>query len=263
MRAKWTAWSLAAMMAILALALTAAMPGQGIEDKRPAQPLLHDYYSGTVTVQGSPAPSGTQLIACVDGCGTYRSDPVSVGGNGAFTGLILDPTDRRMIGRDVTFHIVNEHGSIQADQTGEFIGVYDLYSSGLTFSHPPPLPGADAHPHADSQRPTPQPTPTPEPTHSHPGADGHPGAHADPGADGHAGTHANGHAGADGYAGTHGHAGADGHAGTHADGHPARNRRPGGDGARIPPLAIAGGVALAIVGLCALYLAARRSRRAR
>ena len=114
-RSKWVVWPVAAMM--LMLALVAAMPAQQIEDKRPAQPLLHDYYSGTVTVQGSPAPAGTQLIACVDSCDTYSSVAVSVGDSGAFTGLILSPTDRRMIGRDVTFHIVNEHGSIQADQT--------------------------------------------------------------------------------------------------------------------------------------------------
>ena len=91
MRAKWAVWLPAAMMAMLMLALAAAAPAQEAEDKRPSQPLLHDYYSGTVTVQGVAAPAGAHLIACVDSCGAYRSDAVQVGGNGAYTGLILAP----------------------------------------------------------------------------------------------------------------------------------------------------------------------------
>ena len=122
MRSKWAVRAISAVVAVIMLSLLAAMPGQQptpppeVEDKRPAQPLLHDYYSGFVTVQGAPAPAGTQLIACVDSCSTYQSSPVSVGDGGAYTGLIIAPTDRRMIGRDVTFHIVNEHGSIQAKE---------------------------------------------------------------------------------------------------------------------------------------------------
>ena len=151
MRSKWAVGPLATMAALMMLALVAATPAQ--EDKRPLQPLLQDYYSGTVTVQGAPAPEGTQLVACVDDCGTYQSAAVTIGPGGAFTGMILAPTDRRMIGREVTFHIVNQYGSIQADDSTEFIGVYDLYSTNLIFSGPLPSPA-----------PTPEPTPTPDPT---------------------------------------------------------------------------------------------------
>ena len=174
MRAKWAIWPAAAAMTILLLAMVAANPGQSGEDLRPSQPLLQDYYSGTVTIQGAPAPEGTQLVACVDSCDTYMSTPVSVGAEGAYTGLTIAPTDTRMIGRDVNFHIVNEHGSIQADYSSEFYGVYDLYTSNLNFGDPLPVPvpptpiptptPTPVPPTATPVPPTPEPTATPEPT---------------------------------------------------------------------------------------------------
>ena len=224
MRAKWTVWLPAAMVAMLMLALAAATPAQEAEDKRPSQPLLHDFYSGTVTVQGVAAPAGVQLIACVDSCGTYRSDVVQVGDNGSFTGLILAPTDRRMIGREVAFYIVNRYGRVQADEIREFVGVYDLYTLALTFSNaipaaPEPTPQPTATPQP-TPTPTPEPTPTPQPT-----ATPEPTATLEP--------------------------------------TPTAILPVTGDTAvtRIPPLAIVGGVALAAAGLYALYLAARRARR--
>ena len=150
---KWVVWPLAIMAAMLMLAITAAMPSQE-QDKRPLQPLLQDYYSGGVTILDVAVPAGIQLVACVDSCATYQTDAVTIAEAGAYTGLVIEPSDRRMIGRDVTFHIVNEHGSIQASQTREFYGVYDLYSLDLTFNEP--LPRAPT--------PTPEPTATPEPT---------------------------------------------------------------------------------------------------
>ena len=236
MRGKWAAWPLAAMVAMLILASAAALPSQGIEDKRPAQPLLHDYYSGTVTVQGALAPAGTQLIACVDSCNTYQSDAVSVGDAGAFTGLILAPTDRRMIGRDVTFHIVNQYGSIQADQTAEFIGVYDLYRSELNFSDPLPSPPQPTATPTPTPRPTATPTPTPEPTATpvptpEPTATPVPTPTLEPSPT--------------------------------PEPTPTAILPVTGDPvvARIPPIAILGGLALAAAGLYALYIASRRARR--
>ena len=170
---KWAVMPLAVLAAILMLTVTAAVPGQD-QGKRPSQPLLQDYYSGTVTVQGSAAPSGTLLVACVDDCATYQTDTVAVGESGAYTGLMLEPTDHRMIGRDVTFHIVNQYGSIQAAETSEFYGVYDLYTQDLTFDSPlpapptpTPIPTATPVPTATPEptaTPTPEPTATPEPT---------------------------------------------------------------------------------------------------
>ena len=232
MRAKWAVWLPAAMVAMLMLALAAATPAQEAEDKRPSQPLFHDYYSGTVTVQGVAAPAGAQLIACVDNCDTYRSDTVQVGDNGAYTALILAPTDWRMIGRDVAFHIVNEHGSIQADQIAEFIGVYDLYTLALTFSNAIPAAPTPTPQPTPTPTPTPEPTPTPQPTATpEPTATPQPTPTPEPTAT--------------------------------PEPTPTAILPVTGDTVvtRIPPLAIVGGVALAAAGLYALYLAARRARR--
>ncbi len=230
MRLMRTAWPVAAMVAILTLVTALAMPSQGlaqeIDDKRPSQPLFHDFYSGSVTVQGSPAPEGTQLIACVDTCESYRSAPVAVAAGGVFKGLILAPKDRRMIGRSVTFHIVNEHGSIQADQIGEFIGVFDIYTTALTFGDPFPVPApTPAATPTPVPTATPLPTPTPVPTATPaPTPTPEPTATSEP--------------------------------------TPTAILPVTGDTAvtRIPPVIIAAGAVLAVAGLCALYLAARRSR---
>lgn len=162
MRAKWAAWPLAVMAALLVLAMVAALPSQEIADKRPSQPLLQDFYSGSVTVGGAEAAAGTQVVACVDGCANYQSDAITVGEGGTYRGLMLEPTDPFMIGRTVTFHIINEHGSIQAGEERAFIGVYDLYSLDLTFAGPLPSPATPTPP--PTATPTPAPTPTPEPT---------------------------------------------------------------------------------------------------
>ena len=231
MTEKRVMWPVAAAMGILLLAMVAAMPGQGGEDLRPSQPLLQDYYSGTVTIQGSPAPAGTQLVACVDSCDTYQSAAVAIGESGAYTGLTVAPTDPRMIGRDVTFHIVNEHGSIQSDGTAEFFGVYDLYQGDLTFSSPIPAPAPPtatpqptATPVPPTPTPTPEPTATPEPT-PEPTPTPVPTATPEP--------------------------------------TPTAILPITGDTAvtRIPPLVIAGGAILAALGIALLIIGSRRNRK--
>ena len=199
MRSKWAVWPLALVAAMLMLAMaTTAVSAQG-EDKRPSQPLLQDYYSGTVKLLGAWAPMGTAVVACVDACETYQTKPVAVELNGRFTGIVLAPTDRRMIGRDVTFHLINSFGSIQADQTFEFFGVYDLYTAGLTFSDPLPV-----------QQPT-------------PGAD--PNARAYPGARANGHPRTNAHPRTDGHPRANGHPRADRDSRPNADGDPPRRRR--------------------------------------
>ena len=74
MKAKWAVWPLAVMAAMLILALAAAVPSQD-QDKRPLQPLLQDFYSGTATVQGLPASAGTRIVACIDGCDQLPERP--------------------------------------------------------------------------------------------------------------------------------------------------------------------------------------------
>ena len=147
MRAWW--WMMAGMLALL---LVAAMPGQ---DGRPPAPLEPDYYSGTVTVQGATPPKDTQLIACIDDCGSYQSAPVSLDTQGAFQWLALTPDDWDLVGDDVTFYITTIYGSIQATETQLFIGARQIYQINLTFSDPIPT---------DYPTPTPPPTPTPRPT---------------------------------------------------------------------------------------------------
>ena len=169
MRAKWAVWPLAAAMAILALALVAAAPAQ--QDGRPPQPLYQDFFSGTVTVQGEHPPVGTEMVACIDLCADYQSRKVAIGASGAFTGLELAPTNPALIGRDVTFYIANQYGSIQADQTLRFDGVYNSLTVSLTFSDA--IPDGVPTP-APTSTPAPASTPTPVPPDTLPDAPRHP-----------------------------------------------------------------------------------------
>ena len=168
---KWAFWPLALASVLLLLAAMGAAPQQ--QEERPPQPLYQDYYTGTVMVDGDAAPVGTHIIGCVDNCHTYVSDIVSVGEDGAYEDLVLGPDDLRMVGRTVTFYIINEHGALRARETREFIGIYDYYVLDLNFvgpiPAPPPPPTATPIP---TRRPLPTPTlvptatpePTPEPT---------------------------------------------------------------------------------------------------
>ena len=161
MRAWW--WMLAG---ILALLLVAAAPAQ---DGRPPAPLEPDYYSGTVTVQGSTPSEGTQLVACIDGCDSYQSRAVTLDADGAFTWLALTPQDWDLVGDDVTFYITTVYGSIRAAETQLFIGARQTYTVSLTFAdaiptdYPTPTPPPTATP-VPTPTPEPTPTPTPEPT---------------------------------------------------------------------------------------------------
>ena len=162
MRAWW--WMLAGILAIL---LVAATPAQ---DERPPAPLEPDYYSGTVTVQDATPPEGTRIVACIDGCDSYQSNPVSTDADGAFTWLALTPQDWDLVGDDVTFFITTVYGSIQAAETQLFIGARQVYTISLTFAdaiptaYPTPTPPPTPVPTPTTPPPTPVPTPTPEPT---------------------------------------------------------------------------------------------------
>ena len=161
---------LIAMAGLLMLALVAANPWQ---DGRPPSPLEPDFYAGTVTVQGSTPPAGTQLVACIDGCDSYQSDPVSLDADGSFSWLTLRPESWDQIGDEVTFHITTVYGSIQANETNLFEGARQLPTVTLTFSsaiptnYPTPTPPPTPTPRptaTPTPTPTPAPTPTPEPT---------------------------------------------------------------------------------------------------
>ena len=226
---KWAVWPLALMAAMLMLAITAAAPAQ--QDERQLGPYLPDYYSGQVSVQGGPAPEGTLVVACIVGCASYQTQAVAVDESGRYGLLEIAPNDRLMIGAEVTFHIVNQYGSIQASETQEFHGSLGLYTQNLTFSAalpvaptPTPVPTATPLPTATPvPTATPPPTATPEPTAT---PTPEPTAIPEP--------------------------------------TPTAILPVTGDTAvtRIPPLVIAGGIALALAGGALLYAASRRGRAA-
>ena len=138
-----------AALILSTLSTVAAVPGQG---ERPPQPLFEDFFSGSVSLQGSPAAGGTQLIACIINCVTgFESQPVRIGPGGRYEGLELNPSDETLIGRVVSFYLVNQYGIIKAVETTDFVGVFDFYTLDLTFDQPLPVP-------------TPAPTATPIPT---------------------------------------------------------------------------------------------------
>ena len=153
---------------LLLLTLVAAVPGQ---DGRPPSPLEPDYYSGTVTVQGSPPAEGTQLVACVGNCGAYLSDSVSIAADGTFEWLVAGPSEHSFVGQTVAFYIINQFGNIRAAETNDHVAARNRFEIALTFADaipdsfatPTPQPTATPLPTATPQ-PTPTPTATPEPT---------------------------------------------------------------------------------------------------
>ena len=60
-------------------------------------------YSGTVTINGSPAPDGLELFAII---GDYTSETIITKG-GQYAGLAVGPPDKSYIGDKITFHIVS------------------------------------------------------------------------------------------------------------------------------------------------------------
>jgi hypothetical protein len=145
---------LTSVLLLAAFSLLGAGPNQA---ERPPQPFFQDFFSGTVLLQGSPAPEGTLLIACIDGCeGSFESAPYSLKPDGVFDQLEVNPVSEDLIGHPITFYLVNEYGRIRAVEIRPYIGVFDFYVQDLTFVDPLPL------------APVPDPTPRPTPTASLP-----------------------------------------------------------------------------------------------
>ena len=63
----------------------------------------------------------------------------------------MNPSDQALIGRAVSFYLVNQYGRIEAAETTDFVGLFDFYTLDLTFNQPLPVA-------------TPTPTATPIPT---------------------------------------------------------------------------------------------------
>ena len=146
---RWKITSLAIILALSVGALTTLGAGPK-QDGVPPQPFRPDLFSGQVSIQGVPAAAGTVLVGCVDDCDTvFESDPVQVGEGGSYRDLLVNPTDRELVGRTVIFYLVNEFGRVRTAETKRFEGGFNLYILNLTFNEP---------------LPTSPPTPTPIPT---------------------------------------------------------------------------------------------------
>lgn len=142
---------LAGILLLVGFGVLGASPPQS---ERPPQPFFQDFFSGAARVLGSPAPEGTELIACIDDCETgFQSKPYFLDAGGLFNGLEVDPSNEALIGRTITFYLVNSFGRIQAVESRPYIGVFDFYVQDLTFVDPLPSPA-----------PTPKPESTPVPT---------------------------------------------------------------------------------------------------
>ncbi len=150
---RWEVSFLLVAFALMAIATVGAVPQQG---ERPPQPFFQDFYSGTVTLRGAPAPAGTKLIACVLDCETgFESKAVELQAGGAYKLLEVNPSDEALIGLPVNFYLVNDFGRIKAQETSAFIGVFDFYVVDLTFNDRLPVPTP-----IPTVTPTMQPTPT-------------------------------------------------------------------------------------------------------
>ena len=147
MRRFSTAILLIPVLLLFAFAIMGAVPNQG---ERPPQPLFQDFFSGTVLLQDSQPPEGTQLVACIDDCETvFQSAPYNLKADGRFDQLEVNPTGEELVGHTIYFYLVNDYGRIRAEESRPYIGVFDFYVQDLTFVDPLPVP-----------EPTPKLTPT-------------------------------------------------------------------------------------------------------
>ncbi len=124
-----------AVVSLASLALLGAGPRQS---EVPPQPFFADYFSGVVRLQGSPAPAGIQLVACVAECETFQSKPVLLTGGGAFHLLEVNPANRFLRGDPISFYLVNAYGRIQAAESALFEGEYAIVRLNLSFDQPLP-----------------------------------------------------------------------------------------------------------------------------
>ncbi len=122
---------------LIALFLLGATPRQ---DGVPPQPYGANFFSGMITVQGQTPTAGTKLIGCVDNCGAiFESEPVLTDAGGNYVALRLNPDDEALVGRLISFYLVNEFGRISASETPRFEGDFNIYDLDLTFTDPIPV----------------------------------------------------------------------------------------------------------------------------
>ena len=137
-------------MCLIAAAATLAGASQ--------QPVAPNFYSGRVTIQGQPAPEGLSLVACVVSCEQpgWESNPVTTGTGGKYIALTIAP-GAELVGKEVTFWLVNSEGRIKATETATYLNAIQTITLDLKFTDPLPMP-------EPTLTPTTAPTPTPSPT---------------------------------------------------------------------------------------------------
>ena len=127
----------------LALALNFAMlvtlAASPHQDK-PPQPFGPDAFSGRVAVQSSSPPLGMKLFACIDDCLIYKSEVVGIKEGGAYSRLVVNPTDRSLVGHSIHFYLANDFGRIQALETVDFAAATDNFTLDLNFFDAIPVP---------------------------------------------------------------------------------------------------------------------------
>lgn len=124
---------------ILSFAMLVTLAASPHQDK-PPQPFGFDAFTGRVTVQNSAPPLGMRLFACIDDCSTYKSAIVGITEGGLYSQLMIDPTDRALIGHTIRFYLSNEFGRIQAAETVDFAGATDNFTQDLNFKDAIPVP---------------------------------------------------------------------------------------------------------------------------
>jgi hypothetical protein len=130
------------LLTLSAFFILGAAPRQQGGGGAPPQPFKADYFSGTVFLQSAVAPPGLQLVACVDDCSVFQTEATLLGPAGGFHLMAVDPDNRRLKGRDITFYLVNQYGRIKAAETRVFEGAYNINRMDLHFNDPLPLPPA-------------------------------------------------------------------------------------------------------------------------
>lgn len=122
----------------------------------PPQPFFADSVSGSVTLQGKPAPPGAKLVACIDDCGSvFESAPILLSNDGSFLGLKVDSKDQRLVGHQIGFYLMNEFGRMRASETVIFQGAAEMFTVDLTFPQAMPVPTAIPTPTPTAALPSP------------------------------------------------------------------------------------------------------------
>ena len=122
---------------VLAMLCMGASPKQS---EVPPQAFFADYFSGSVVIQGSPPPSGLELLACIRDCRTFESERLILAADGKFALLEVNPADRFLRGDKILFYLVNAHGRIEAVETAIFEGKYGIIEIQLNFNSDVPAP---------------------------------------------------------------------------------------------------------------------------